>query len=381
MDPAVTTTSRVLAAVRAPAGLAPGARVAPPADRERLRFHAGTESAAALVIRGPRESIDLAGDGHVALLRLDAEIAAAAGDRFALRRSSPGGCAGGGIVLDPLPPRGVSRRRLTAARVEALLAAVLAGDVPAIAAARLELHGAIREGSGWLLATDVEADLAGTAQDAVAAHHAAEPASPGIALPTLRADLALAARRRVTVGRSGADEVARTVVERLVGSGVLARDGDRVRDPARAGGLPPDVRAAMDRLEAALAVAAPPSLAQAARDADCPPAGIRALEAEGRIARLQDDLAWASTTYKALVKQALAIAATGPLSPAAFRDATGTSRKYVLVILEDLDRRGLLRRTDSGHVLGPVTLARMQARDAARAAGEPANEPAGGPVA
>ena len=52
----------------------------------------------------------------------------------------------------------------------------------------------------------------------------------------------------------------------------------------------------------------------------------------------------------------------GPLTPAAFRDETGTSRRYVLVILEDLDRRGLLRRTDAGHVLGPTTVARMRER-------------------
>jgi selenocysteine-specific elongation factor len=367
-DPAVVATSRVLVVVRAAAGLVPGARTEPPADRERFRLHAGTESAAALVIRGPREAVDLGDEGRLALLRLDAEIAAAAGDRFALRRSSPGGCAGGGLVLDPVPPRGVSRRRLTPERAEALLAAVLAGDRAATAAARLELHGAVREDGAWTLAPDVDIELAGIARAAVEAHHGADPASPGLALPALRADLAVAARRRVTVGRTGADEIARAVVDRLVAAGVLARDGDRVRDARRAGGLAPAVREAMDRLEAALAVAAPPALAQAARDAGCPPAGIRALEAEGRIARLQDDLAWASTTYRALVKQALAMAAAAPLSPAAFRDATGTSRKYVLVILEDLDRRGLLRRTDAGHVLGPVTLARMQARDAARAA-------------
>ena len=65
-----------------------------------------------------------------------------------------------------------------------------------------------------------------------------------------------------------------------------------------------------------------------------------------------------------LVKRALAIAAVAPLTPAAFRDATGTSRRYVLVILEDLDRRGLLRRTDAGHVLGSRTIARMQERAA-----------------
>jgi hypothetical protein len=42
-----------------------------------------------------------------------------------------------------------------------------------------------------------------------------------------------------------------------------------------------------------------------------------------------------------------------PLTPAAFRDATGTSRKYVMAILEDLDRRAILRRTADGHVPGP----------------------------
>ena len=63
--------------------------------------------------------------------------------------------------------------------------------------------------------------------------------------------------------------------------------------------------------------------------------------------------------------RALSMAAAGPLSPAAFRDATGTSRRYVLVVLEDLDRRGLLRRTDAGHVLGPKAIAAARERAAA----------------
>jgi hypothetical protein len=96
---------------------------------------------------------------------------------------------------------------------------------------------------------------------------------------------------------------------------------------------------------------------------------MRALEAAGRLVRLEDDLAWAAGTYRDLVKRALAMAAAAPLSPAALRDATGTSRRYVLVILEDLDRRGLLRRTDAGHVLGPRTIARLQARAAAEGSG------------
>jgi len=85
----------------------------------------------------------------------------------------------------------------------------------------------------------------------------------------------------------------------------------------------------------------------------CSPAGIRALAADGRIVILDDDLAYATPAYRALQHQALAHAAAGPLTPAALRDATGTSRKYVMAILEDLGRRGILRRTPDGHLPGP----------------------------
>jgi hypothetical protein len=46
------------------------------------------------------------------------------------------------------------------------------------------------------------------------------------------------------------------------------------------------------------------------------------------------------------------MARNAPLTPAALRDATGTSRRYVMAILEDLDRRAVLRRTPDGHVPG-----------------------------
>ena len=109
----------------------------------------------------------------------------------------------------------------------------------------------------------------------------------------------------------------------------------------------------MDRLERALSVAAPPALSEAAHAAGCPPDGVRALDRAGRILVLEPDLAYASSTYRALEDQALAMSSRAPLTPAAFRDATGTSRKYVMAILADLDRRGILRRTDAGHVPGP----------------------------
>jgi selenocysteine-specific elongation factor len=109
----------------------------------------------------------------------------------------------------------------------------------------------------------------------------------------------------------------------------------------------------MDRLVSALDTATPPSLGDAARSTGCPPDAIRELERTGRIVVLAPDLAYAMSTYRDLAAKALAMATVRPLTPAAFRDATGTSRKYVMAILEDLDRRAILRRTPDGHVPGP----------------------------
>jgi len=109
----------------------------------------------------------------------------------------------------------------------------------------------------------------------------------------------------------------------------------------------------MDRLVLSLAVPAPPSLSEAARSVACSPEGIRALESEGRIVRLESDLAYATEAFDALAGRALDLARSAPLTPAAFRDATGTSRRYALAILEELDGRGILRRTPDGHVPGP----------------------------
>ncbi|HEY3334623.1 MAG TPA: selenocysteine-specific translation elongation factor, partial [Candidatus Limnocylindrales bacterium] len=292
----VAATSRVLVATRGPAALARRPATGP-ADRDNLRLHLGTDQVDALVVRGPREAIDLPDGSSLAILRLSRPIPAAAGDRFALRHPSPGSTAGGGVVLDALPPRGISRRRLDATRAAALAAAVRDGDPDASMAARLDLHGAVEVAGTVRLAPDVEAALHDVAIALVAAHHVTEAASPGLPLPTLRAELARAARRRVTLGRALADLVARAVVDRALTDGALVRDGDRVRDASRPAGLPPDTLEAMDRLEATLSVPAPPALAQAARAAGCPPDGVRALEATGRIVRLEDDLAWAATTY------------------------------------------------------------------------------------
>jgi hypothetical protein len=178
--------------------------------------------------------------------------------------------------------------------------------------------------------------------------------SVGAAVTSVRAAIAASLRRVVALPREQAGPAAATVIDGLVAGGRLVRDGDVVRRPGT-GPEPPDplLAAAMDRLAALLEVTTPPSLAEAARLAQCPAEGVRALERAIRIVVLEPDLAYGISIYRDVTARAVAMAVREPLTPAAFRDATGTSRKYVMAILEDLDRRAILRRTPDGHVPGP----------------------------
>ncbi|MEO6208437.1 MAG: selenocysteine-specific translation elongation factor, partial [Candidatus Limnocylindrales bacterium] len=325
MDPAVQVTDRILATFSAPV-----------ADRARGRLHAGTAAVDAIVGRGGRDELTLL-DGTVAgIVRLAEPIALRPGDRFVLRRG-PTVAPVGGVVMDTDPPRGISRRRQSRERVSAL-----ATDP----AARLMLHGAVvLDGDRVLIAPDVAAAVA---------NQAVESVGEGGSVAAARAGAAAALRRLVTLRRDDAASAASALIQRLVMDGRLVRDGEMVRPPGAARAAPdPALTAAMDRLEAALAVPAPPPLAAAARAAGCGPEGIRALERAARIVVLEPDLAYAMSSYQDLASTAVRMAGREPLTPATFRDATGTSRKYVMAILEDLDRRAILRRMPGGHVPGP----------------------------
>ena len=337
-DPAVVATDRLFVELRA--------RLR---DRTRARLHVGADAVDAAIGRSGRDGIDLPDGRATAIVRLSGAVAAKRGDRFVLRRGGAGtdGIVGG-IVLDAAPARGVSRRRQTPDRVVRLVAAVDAGDGRAAEAARLELHGALRSPTGTVdLAPDVAEAVAPVVLDVVASERT---------VTSGRTAAARALRRHVSLDRATSAEAARSIVDGLVAAGTLEAEGAslRISGAAQAAVAPdPAIEAAKDRLERALATVAPPPLGEAARATGCPPGALRDLERDGRIVVLEPDLAYAASTYRGLEAMALSLAAKVPLTPAAFRDATGTSRKYVMAILFDLDRRGVLRRTPDGHVPGP----------------------------
>lgn len=341
-DPEVVASDRILVRLATPLS-----------DRARARIHLGTAAADAVVGRSGRDALALADGSEAAILRLSVPLAVAASDRLVLRRTSGTDRIVGAVVLDVAPARGISRRRQSDECVGRLATAIARDDVAAIGGARLDLHGVLtsRDGGAVRMAPDIEDAVRAAVLAAVLAAGARAASLTQARLVATRA-----LRRLATVDRDAAATAAAAVVERLVSDDALVRDGAELRrpgfDPARSA-ADPDLEAAMDRLERVLAVPAPPPLDDAARAAGCSPIGIRELERSRRIVFLEPGLAYAASTYREITARALSLTAAAPLTPAALRDATGTSRKYVMAILEDLDRRGILRRTPDGHVPGP----------------------------
>jgi selenocysteine-specific elongation factor len=369
--PDVVETSRMLAVLRPAARLrTAAARPALPRDGARAMLHVGTDHVTVRVIRAGRESVVFDDGAATAILRLDRPIAVAIGDRFVLRDPGAGSTVAGGVAIDPLPARGIARRRATAARLATLAAAADTRAEPVLAPL-VDLHGAVPVGRSaeatagrapdagalvagpLLLAPDVAAGLAEAASDLLAADADDDVLEPGVPVAAVRGVLAAAVRRVAPVDRRVADAAAVAFLEALVRAGRIARSGERVHLPGAAPSPAPRALAALDRLVTILDTAAPPSLAAAVRAAGCPPEAVRTLEAAGEIVRVDDDLAFAAAAYRRLEAVALDLAERGPLVPAAYRDAIGSSRKYVMALLEEFGRRGLLVRTAEGHVPGP----------------------------
>ncbi len=259
-DPAVVSSDRIL--VRLGATLP---------DRARLRVHLGTAATDASIGRSGRDALELRDGAPAAIVRLATSLAVAPGDRLVLRGTSGADRIVGALVLEVAPPRGISRRRQTAARVGRMAEAVQAADTEAYADARLDLHGVLEPTGGVAAPVRIAPDIVESVEETIRSTVA--DAAGGIApLTDIRAAAARALRRQATIGRSASADAASDLVDRLVAEGRLTRVGAGVTTPGTQVAAEPDpvLSAAMDRVVAALSVAAPPPLTDAARDGHVP---------------------------------------------------------------------------------------------------------------
>ena len=210
-DRAVIASDRILVALRPATSLATPAPRRPetlPRDGARVLVHVGTARVEATVGRSGRDSAALPDGGLAVVLRLAEPIAIAPGDRFVLRRPSPGGTLAGGRVIDADPPRGASRRRATPDRLVALAIAPALGD--AWAAARLR---APRRGDGALRRSRRTSRPGWT----TGSWRRWTAASDGeVSRAALRTDVARELRHHVTLDPAAAANFVSGAIERLV---------------------------------------------------------------------------------------------------------------------------------------------------------------------
>jgi selenocysteine-specific elongation factor len=190
--------------------------VRPLSNRSRVRIHVGTTEVLGRIVLLGADQIN-PGDSGYGQIRLESDVAAARGDRFVLRFYSPVRLLGGGVVLDPAAPK---RRRTaealeelrvkaesasTADRVEEALAGRLDG-LPAAdialssglssavvteALAELVGNGKVVERAGKLVSIAAYNRTLDRAAAVVTGYHTASPAKAGMPREELRVGLGL----------------------------------------------------------------------------------------------------------------------------------------------------------------------------------------------
>jgi selenocysteine-specific elongation factor len=327
----------------------------PLSHQRRVRVHIGTAEVIARVHL--REEL-LPGRTALARLVLESPLVARGGDRLLLRSYSPVGVIGGGTVLDPLPPPGrplwtegldapdpgARLRALTERRPRGLLVAqlpILLGITEREAAALLTDPQLARQDGMLVPATAVERATA-QACALVAGHHAQHPAEPGLSVETARRELE-------SFGAAGP-----AALERVLADGRLVLEGAALRAPGFRPAVPGG-DAQFERVMAAIESAglAPQTVAELEASL-----GIRGLSEvlrlaarQGRVVPVERDRYYARPALQQLVEVLRQLGGRGPITPAAVREATGVSRKYLIGLLEWADREGITRRQGEARVL------------------------------
>jgi selenocysteine-specific elongation factor len=358
--------------------LLPGAR--PLRHGARVRFHQGTtELLGRVAVSSVCDVEGVPGEvppGKTSLVRLRLESPAilTRGDRFILRAYSPPVTIGGGLVLDPHPPRGAIRTPAGVARlvrlaapdadqpvlqfVEEAGAAGLprdalvsrAGLAPAEAdatIARLSGSGRLTVVEDRLAGPTVLAQLSARLLEAVAAHHNTEPLSDG--LPREEA------RSRI-FGRSS-PPVFEHVLAALAAAGkIVARE--RLALAGHALALEPEEEAARDAIETAYRTAGlgPPDLASVAASAGIAPRvaeKMTDLLVRRKILVRLGGVLFHAHPLEALKTEVRALKGTAgaQVDVSAFKARYGISRKYAIPLLEFLDRERVTRRVGEGRVV------------------------------
>lgn len=333
--------------------------------RTRVRFHVGTSEVGARVIVSPtatpNSSVipstarDLLSPARIIL---DSPVVLRAGDRFVLRRSSPLETIGGGVVVDPLPPRRAkpwprdlpARDRLERIVIESgssgapvsklsqRLGIRPADVAPLIATLK---SGVTRVGDR-LWASSVIDNASKLIRKHVADHHRQRPLDKGAPVNELR-----------TSARVPGDLFDHVLAD-LVDARKLTNDAGLIRQPGFSAGLSVSedkiAKAALAELTAA--GAEPPTVAEMTPRHGAQLANVmRFLDRTGEVVQVEPGRFYTKETLKATLDRLKSLMPENrEYTPAEIREALGTSRKFLIPLLEYCDRQGLTVRGETGRI-------------------------------
>ena len=200
-------------------------------------------------------------------------------------------------------------------------------------------HGAVRVGDR-LWATSVIDDAEKLIRKHVAEHHRQRPLEKGAPVNDLRA--------RARIPEALFDHV----LADLVDGRKLTNDGGLIRQPGFSAGLSAAddkvAKAALGDLEAA--GAEPPSVSELATKHGPQVSNVlRFLERTGEVIQVEQGRYYTKGALQhVMTRLASVMPEDREYSPAEIREALGTSRKFLIPLLEYADRKGLTIRGDTG---------------------------------
>jgi len=326
----------------------------------------GTREATAQIIILGQEMLK---EGQAfAQLRFKEPLAARVGDRFIMRRVSPGETVGGGTVLDPLAGR---HRFRDVPRVTALLERREKRDITELAQVELSGRRYIEEGdflaasnysqkeiaaaletlrgqgkllkiAGWVVNPDFWKKTTEQAVSLVTAEHSARPTAPGLAQAEVESKLDLP------------KGLFTQLITQLTDSGQLVRRESILSLPAHRPSLSAEQEGQMAQI-----------LRAVRRDPDNPPLRkellavmpdadtvIKYMCQQGTLIELTEGILFENRRYQDIKQRVIDFLRTsGSINIQQMRDLVGFSRKYIIPLFNQLETEGVLRRIGEERVL------------------------------
>jgi len=334
-------------------------------DAEVKFFSGAAESFAHVRLIGAKELAP--GQSGWLQIRLDSPVAVLNGDRYILRYPSPPETIGGGVILDAQPPYKWRRFKpdvlehfelLASGSPEMRVLHTLQGRYVSsfgqVAVDSGLSEPEVREAletlivdntvytltPGFYVATESWHNLVGMVKSSIEEFHNAFPLQAGMQREELRRQLNLLQKPFLAL------------IEMLVDENIIVEDGSLLRLPGHTVTFSAEQQASIDALMKQ--IQADPVNTPSIKDAQALVGEdvLAALFSSGVLVRLNEDVFLGEETYMELVKAVRDyIDREGSITVAEARDLFGTSRKYVLALLEYLDNTGVTRRIDDKRVL------------------------------